>query len=392
MEILAIHWKNKESGNYVDLIPTSLFDTETGDKEIEHDTRKPNGSTFTVNSTIRVEGKTATLTYRLSDNDPELIWPGVTRIVFETAERKVVRRIEWQDVGDKTFVVPDPPPVWQEDYQQNEDQRAFVIKTDLVELSGKLLSLHARPIAKMQGENISEGDRVFVWLIEEDGGQGIAWSGSVRNLDKRRSDDYQIQLDDLRKTSSLFGTRELDGFRHSSDVHEARLYEKLKGYSHRGIRQIERGEVGKLTPLFDPHDFVGDGNNEVARLKRLGIVASRPDQAKFSARIRQAYQGKCAITGCTTAEALEAAHIKVEKGRDDNNLRNGILLRADVHALLDEGLIALTLDGNRIEISSRLSDTTYEFLQTREVAHPQGVGPSEENIRHHRLRFGFRCP
>lgn len=367
-----------------------LFE-EVGDKEIEHDTRKPNGSTFAVNSTIRVEGNTATLTYRLSDNDPESIWPGVTRIVFETAERKIARRIEWQDDGVETFVVPDPPPVWREYYEQNEDQRAFVIKTDLVELSGKLLSLHTRPVAKMQGENISVGDRVFVWLLEEDGGHGITWFGSVRKLDKRRSDDYQIQLDDLRKTSCRFGTRELDGFRHSSDVYEASLYEKLKGYSHRGIRQIERGEVGKLTPHFDPHDFDGDGNNEVGRLNRRGNVASRPDQEKFSARIRQAYQGKCAFTGCTTAEAVEAAHIKVEKGRDDNNLRNGILLRADVHALFDEGLIALTLDGNRVEISSRLSDITYDFLRTREVAQPRNEGPSEENIRHHRLRFGFHC-
>ncbi|MBR0825970.1 HNH endonuclease [Bradyrhizobium manausense] len=393
MTTLAIHWKNKESKNYVDLIPTSLFDAEVGDKEIEHDTRKPNGSTFAVRTIIRIKGNTATLTYRLSNNDPKSIWPGVTRILFETAERKVVRRIEWQDEGDATFVVPDPPPVWlEEDYEESEDQRGFVIKTDSIEQSGKLLSLQARPIAKMQGGDISVGDRVFVWLLEEDGGQGITWYGSVRNLDKQRTNDYHIQLADLRKTSSLFGTRELDEFRHSTDVYEASLYEKLKGYSHRGIRRIERDEVGRLMPLFDAHDFEADGHNEVARLKRLGNVALRPDQAKFSVRIRRAYQGKCAFTGCTTAEALEAAHIKVEKGQDDNNLRNGLLLRADVHALFDEGLIALTLDGSRVEISSRLSDTTYDFLRTREVSQPQSERPSEENIRHHRLRFGFHCP
>ena len=134
MTNLAIHWKNKESKNYVDLIPTILFDTEVGDKEIEHDTRKPNGSTFVVRSTIRVKGNTATLTYRLSNNDPKSIWPGVTRILFETTERKVVHSIEWQDEGDVTFVVPDPPPVWLEDNKQTEDQRVFVIKTDSVEL------------------------------------------------------------------------------------------------------------------------------------------------------------------------------------------------------------------------------------------------------------------
>lgn len=392
MRTLAIHWKNKESKNYVDLIPTNLFDAEVGDKEIEHDTRKPDGSMFAVRSTIRVQGDTATLTYRLSNNDPKSIWPGVTRILFETTERQVVRRIEWQDEGDATFAVPNPPPLWLEEPEHAEDQRVFVIKTDYVKLSGKLLSLHARPITKMQGTDISVGDRVFVWLLEEHGGQGITWYGSVGNLDKRHTDDYQIQLDDLRETSTNFGTRELDEFRHSTDVHEASLYEKLKGYSHRGIRRIECGEVDKLMPLLGGHDFESDGHNEVARLKRLGNLALRPDQAKFSARIRRAYQGKCAFTGCTTAEALEAAHIKVKKGQDDNNSRNGILLRADVHALFDEGLIALTLDGSRIEISSKLSDTTYDFLRTRRVSQPQSECPSEENIRHHRQRFGFHCP
>ncbi|MCK1709436.1 HNH endonuclease [Bradyrhizobium sp. 143] len=51
------------------------------------------------------------------------------------------------------------------------------------------------------------------------------------------------------------------------------------------------------------------------------------------------------------SRSARSSHIKVEKGRDDNNLRNGILLRADVHALFDEGLIALTLDGNESKLA-----------------------------------------
>jgi len=392
MTSLAIHWKNKGSKNYVDLLPTSLFDREVEDKEIVHRTRKPNGSTFAARSTIRVRGNVATLTYRLSNNDPNSIWPGVTRILFETAERKVARLIEWQDEGHAAFVVPSPSPVWLEENDQTEDRRAFVIKTDSAQLNGNLLSLRARPIAKMKGEDISPGDRVFVWVLEEGGGHGITWYGSVRNLDKRHSDGYQIELSDLHEVSSNFGAREIDEFRHSKDAYEISLFEKLKGYSHRGIRRIEPGEVERLMPLLNVHSFEADGHNEVARLKRLGNVALRPNQATFSANVRRAYGGKCAFTGCATAEALEAAHIKVEKGRDDNDLRNGILLRADVHALFDEGLIALTLDGSRIEISSKLSDTTYDFLRTREVSRPQTGRPSEENIRRHRLRFRFHCP
>jgi hypothetical protein len=59
--------------------------------------------------------------------------------------------------------------------------------------------------------------------------------------------------------------------------------------------------------------------DEVARLKQLGTIARRPEQLDFSRKLREAYNGKCAVTGCATGEALEAAHIKVKKGFDDNH-------------------------------------------------------------------------
>ncbi|MBR1299332.1 HNH endonuclease [Bradyrhizobium sp. AUGA SZCCT0042] len=163
-------------------------------------------------------------------------------------------------------------------------------------------------------------------------------------------------------------------------------------YSLGGIRRIEQVEAERLLFLFSFDVFETAGQNEVARLARLGNISTRPNQAAFSTNIRRAYEGKCAFTGCATAEALEAAHIKISEGQDDNDLRNGILLRADIHALFDKGLIALSLDGSRIDISAELSDPSYDFLRTVEVSHPKDRGPSEANIRHHRLRFGFPCP
>jgi hypothetical protein len=57
--------------------------------------------------------------------------------------------------------------------------------------------------------------------------------------------------------------------------------------------------------------FVEEGvDQEVSRLDRLGKISSRPAQRIFSSQLREAYDGKCAVTGCATPEVLEAAHIR----------------------------------------------------------------------------------
>jgi hypothetical protein len=346
MTSLAIRWTNKKSKNYVDILPKSLFRFEIRSKDIEHVIRRPNGTTYSVKCKIDVNKTAATLTYRESDNRPNSLWPGVTRITFKTSQRKQIRLVEWQDEGDTKFV--NPSPTWSTEHDSTSSPQFFVIKTDTVEVKTKSLSLFSRPITKMNGAGIALGDLVFVWVFENGGGRGIEWHGTVHSLDKRQSDVYRIQLRNLQPASSSFGTKEIDGFASSEIAAEKGLLKKLKEYSHAGIRRIEKHEAGVLLALFASNTYENEGKNEITRLLRLGSIASRPSQAIFSANVRRAYKGKCAITGCETSEVLEAAHIKVVEGADDNDLRNGILLRADIHALFDRGLIALTLDANRI--------------------------------------------
>ncbi len=144
-----------------------------------------------------------------------------------------------------------------------------------------------------------------------------------------------------------------------------------------------------LKPVFQRVTNWG-AEEEVARLIRLGKIASRPNQALFRATLREAYGSKCAVTGCSTPEVLEAAHVRIEEGVDFNGLKNGILLRADIHALFDAGLITLTEDGMRIQVRHELlSDPTYRFLDGKPVLQPSHGGPARENIMDHRRRFCF---
>jgi hypothetical protein len=132
---------------------------------------------------------------------------------------------------------------------------------------------------------------------------------------------------------------------------------------------------------------VDEAAQEIVRLKRLTEQATRPDQRAFSETIRRNYRRRCAVTECVTPAALEAAHIRIQKGVDDNSPANGILLRSDIHVLFDRLLITLSEDGMRIETSPELVDQSYAFLRTAVVTRPDQEPPSAANIREHRNRF-----
>ncbi len=81
---------------------------------------------------------------------------------------------------------------------------------------------------------------------------------------------------------------------------------------------------------------------------RFARVEVRPEQAAFRRRVFLAHQGSCAVTGCTIRAALDAAH---REGRDwrrgHNSGADGLLLRKDIHALYDAGLVTID-DGGAV--------------------------------------------
>lgn len=69
------------------------------------------------------------------------------------------------------------------------------------------------------------------------------------------------------------------------------------------------------------------------------VTPLRPDQTKFRDDVIEAYGGRCAITGCSTLSALDAAHLTTWRG--GNDAKDGILLRADLHRLFDAKLMEI---------------------------------------------------
>ena len=79
---------------------------------------------------------------------------------------------------------------------------------------------------------------------------------------------------------------------------------------------------------------------------RFVSVEVRPDQAAFRRRVFLAQGGRCVVSGCDVPKALDAAH---KRGRDwrsgHNGASDGFVLRKDLHALYDCGLLDIDEQG-----------------------------------------------
>ena len=65
------------------------------------------------------------------------------------------------------------------------------------------------------------------------------------------------------------------------------------------------------------------------------------------------YERRCAVTQERTLPALEAAHIRPYGDGGEHEARNGLLLRRDIHSLMDAGYVTVTPDLH-FEVSRRI--------------------------------------
>ncbi|OON64048.1 hypothetical protein B0920_12135 [Massilia sp. KIM] len=120
-------------------------------------------------------------------------------------------------------------------------------------------------------------------------------------------------------------------------------------------KEVAKIEAESSGP-FDPK------GQEDARARVLREVVRRRGQQKFRKALIGAYDGRCAITGCSVIPLLEAAHITPYMGPETNAITNGLLLRADLHTLWDLGLIAVEPRTRTVWVSPEVSDPTYQGL------------------------------
>lgn len=138
------------------------------------------------------------------------------------------------------------------------------------------------------------------------------------------------------------------------DEHEVSRYVDSRNTAVRRFRQgMARGlrtpdavcTLHLLDARFDRAEFVKALPTRFAQAyrARFGTVELRTRQADFRKHIFEKYAGRCPISGCDEPSALEAAHLGAKGGWRTNHTE-GILLRRDLHALMDAGKLQI-IDG-----------------------------------------------
>jgi putative restriction endonuclease len=119
------------------------------------------------------------------------------------------------------------------------------------------------------------------------------------------------------------------------------------------------------------------------------LVRPRLGQGTFRVAVTQAYQGACAVTGEHSLPVLDVGHIQGFAEGGPHDVRNGLLLRTDVHRLFDRGYVTVTPDF-RFEVSARLrkefeNGKTYYALQGKTIRLPGNSldRPDPELLRWH---------
>lgn len=114
---------------------------------------------------------------------------------------------------------------------------------------------------------------------------------------------------------------------------------------------LERAEFAESPALSD--DVEVDGT--APRFGAPRTIEPRLGQGTFRVAVLEAYGRACAATEEHSLPALEAAHIRSFADDGPHDVRNGLLLRADLHRLFDTGYMTVTPD-LRIEVSDRLRE------------------------------------
>ena len=177
------------------------------------------------------------------------------------------------------------------------------------------------------------------------------------------------------------------------EVNELERTGKLEAHMVEALGEVLKtwGEDGLADPsetllpaAADEEPFDPD-NEKDARERIERTIVQRRGQQGFRESLISAYEGKCAMTGCSILDVLEAAHIVPYRGEHTDKTPNGLLLRADLHTLFDCRLVAIDPDTMEVLLAPRIADSEYKKWCGRRIRLPKTpkAQPNTAALRKH---------
>jgi hypothetical protein len=100
------------------------------------------------------------------------------------------------------------------------------------------------------------------------------------------------------------------------------------------------------------------------------LIRERCGQRRFRLELLDAYGHACAVTATRVPQVLSAAHIRPHASGGAMHVKNGLLLRADIHVLFDVGLLWFDAE-LRVVLDPSLQDAAYAELQGSPLRTPR---------------------
>ncbi len=121
-----------------------------------------------------------------------------------------------------------------------------------------------------------------------------------------------------------------------SDQHSIKAMDHEELMAALAIRGVRLPDDGRETPRERRHP------RELPGGRRRSMAAARRGQDAFRRALVGQYGMVCAVTGPAPAEVLEAAHLRPFAVTEQHRVEEGLMLRADIHRLLDNGLLTIS--------------------------------------------------
>lgn len=141
--------------------------------------------------------------------------------------------------------------------------------------------------------------------------------------------------------------------------------------------------IDSEAPHRDPLPFMPPQGDSRERQMRNAVV--RPGQSQFRKLLIANNGPYCVISNTEVLEVVEAAHIAAYRGPDSDDVRNGLLLRADLHALFDAYLLSISPDDLRVHLAIGIkSDPCYATFHGRKIRlSTDAENPSQQALTLH---------
>ncbi|MEK8047236.1 HNH endonuclease [Ideonella margarita] len=166
------------------------------------------------------------------------------------------------------------------------------------------------------------------------------WVGNYHGTEPARDGDklFELHVDRFR----------LVGVHFPDKVDDSALYGGEAGGGSRIYVKNERMNEADSPPI--PPDEI-----------KMALTQVRQGQQRFKQMLKELWGTKCAVSGCSEESVLEGAHITPYAIGGGYLYSNGLLLRADIHALYDAYLLSIDADG-MVHVANSVQEKVYKDL------------------------------